>query len=65
MKLAPDRSIFYVQNEELSDDIKSKILQDQAEKKKLRVKKFESFVNSIEAGDSAETLIKRALDIGA
>lgn len=65
MKLAPDRSIFYVQNEELSNDIKSKILQDQAEKKRLRVEKFESFVNSIEAGDPAETLIKRALDIGA
>ena len=64
MKLAPDKSIFFVQNKELTDDLKTQILLDQEEKKNLRVSRFEEFVDSIEAGDSAETLIKRALDIG-
>lgn len=61
---APDRSIFYVQNKELDDDLKNKILNDQDAKKNLRVLKFEEFVSSIEAGDTAEVLIKRVLDIG-
>lgn len=61
---APDRSIFYVQNKELDDDLKDKILNDQETKKDLRVSKFEEFVSSIEAGDTAEVIIKRELDIG-
>ena len=61
---APDRSMFYVQNKELDDELRDRILNDQDEKKQLRVSKFEDFVSSIEAGDTAEVLIKRALDIG-
>ncbi len=64
MKLAPDRSIFYVQNRELDDELKEKILSDQTDKKRLRIELFDMFVDSIEAGESAETLIRRALDIG-
>ena len=64
MKLAPDRSIFYIQKEGLDDSLKDKILSDQEEKKRIRVSKFEYFVESIEAGQTAESLIRKALDIG-
>ena len=64
MKLAPDRSLFYSVNQELTDDLKDKILADQDAKKVLRVEKFEEFVNSIERGDSAEVLIRKVLDLG-
>lgn len=65
MKLAPDRSLFYSVNQELTNDLKDKILADQEAKKVLRVGKFEEFVSSIENGDSAEELIRKALDLGA
>ncbi len=40
-----------------------KMLEDQAEKKEARVAAFESFVDGIETGKTAEELIKKALDI--
>ena len=64
MKLAPDRNLFYVPGTEFDEAVKEKILADQDEKKRLRVEKFEMFVESIEAGCTAEELIKEALDIG-
>lgn len=64
MKLAPDRSLFYTVNMELTDELKDKILADQDVKKALRVGKFNEFVSGIEAGDSAEVLIRKALDLG-
>lgn len=64
MSKAPDRSIFYVQERKLDDELKAEIISDQEKKKVHRVAKFEEFVSSIEAGDSAEMLVKKALNIG-
>ena len=64
MSKAPDRSIFYVQERKLDDDLKAEIISDQEKKKVHRVAKFEEFVSSIEAGDSAEMLVRKALNIG-
>ena len=60
---APDKSIFYVQNCELSEELKKKILDNQDLKKAKRTASFDEFVNSIEAGMTAEQIIKQALDI--
>ncbi len=62
-KLAPSKAIFFTVNQELTDVIVKQILDDQEKKKALRVCEFEKFVNGIEAGDSAETLVRRALNI--
>lgn len=64
MSKAPDRSIFYVQERKLDDELKAEIISDQEKKKVHRVAKFEEFVSSIEAGDSAEMLVRKALNIG-
>lgn len=63
MNLAPSKALFYTIKSELTDDLMKKILDDQARKKEARVTAFESFVDGIESGQSAEQLIKRALDI--
>ena len=63
MKLAPSKALFYTIKKELTDDLRNKILEDQAAKKEKRVAAFESFVCGIEAGKSAEELVKAALDI--
>lgn len=44
--------------------MKAEIISDQEKKKVHRVAKFEEFVSSIEAGDSAEMLVRKALNIG-
>ncbi len=63
MKSAPSKALFYTVKKELTDDLTKKILEDQEEKKSARVAAFESFVNGIEAGQTAEQLVKKALDI--
>ena len=63
MKLAPSKALFYTIKEELTEDLTKKILDDQAAKKEARVAAFESFVAGIESGQTAEQLIKKALDI--
>ena len=63
MKLAPSKALFYTIKQELTEDLMKKMLDDQAEKKEARVAAFESFVDGIEAGKTAEELIKKALDI--
>ena len=63
MKLAPSKALFYTIKEELTEDLTKKILDDQAAKKEARVAAFESFVSGIESGQTAEQLIKKALDI--
>lgn len=62
-KLAPSKAIFYTVNKELTEEIISKILKDQENKKAARVAEFEKFVNGIESGKTAEELVRKALDI--
>jgi len=62
-KLAPSKAIFYTVNKELTEEIISKILKDQENKKAARVAELEKFVNGIEAGKTAEELVRMALDI--
>ena len=47
----------------MTDDVVERILSDQAAKKELRVQAFEWFTQGIEAGKTAEQLVKEALDI--
>ena len=63
LKSAPSKAIFYTIKKELSDDIVEQILSDQAAKKELRVQAFERFTQGIEAGKTAEQLVKEALNI--
>ena len=63
MKSAPSKALFYTINKELTVDLIKTILEDQAKKKEARVAEFERFVNGIEAGQTAEQLVKSALDI--
>ena len=63
LKSAPSKAIFYTIKTELTDDIVEQILSDQAAKKELRVQAFERFTQGIEAGKTAEQLVKEALDI--
>ena len=60
---SPSKAIFYTIHKELTDDIVEQIIADQTEKKELRVKAFEHFAEGIEAGETAEQLVKEALDI--
>lgn len=63
MKLAPSKALFYTIKNELTEEMIKAILEDQAAKKESRVAAFERFVSGIEAGQSAEQLVKKALDI--
>ncbi|WP_022765377.1 RecQ family ATP-dependent DNA helicase [Butyrivibrio sp. XPD2006] len=63
MKAAPSKALFYTINKEMTDEIKAQILKDQEQKKESRVAAFERFVDGIEAGKTAEQLVKEALDI--
>lgn len=63
MKSAPSKAIFYTVNKELTDDIVEKIMADQNAKKDARVMAFELFTSGIEAGKTAEELVKEALGI--
>ena len=63
MKLAPSKALFYTINNELTEELIKVILEDQAAKKESRVAAFEHFVSGIESGQSAEQLVKKALDI--
>lgn len=63
MKQAPSKALFYTVKEELTEEIVKRILVDQDTKKKARVEAFEKFVAGIESGQTAEQLIKKALDI--
>lgn len=63
MKLAPSKAMFYTIINELTDELLDTILADQEEKKRARVAAFESFVDGIESGQTAEQLVKKALDI--
>ena len=63
LKSAPSKALFYVTPKELTDEIVDTIMADQAAKKDARVKAFEKFTDGIEAGKTAEQLVKEALDI--
>ena len=63
MKSAPSKAIFYTIQHELTDELKDKILSDQQEKKELRLKEFEKFTEGIEAGKTAEQLVREELGI--
>lgn len=63
MKSAPSKAIFYTIKQELTDEIMQAILADQSEKKDLRVKAFEKFTDGIEAGKTAQELVREALNI--
>lgn len=63
MKSAPSKAIFYTTQNGLSDSIVESILFDQAQKKEARVKKFEEFTSGIEAGKTAEQLVREALNL--
>ena len=63
LKLAPSKAIFYMINKELTDSIVEQIIRDQDAKKELRVRAFEQFTDGIEAGKTAEQLVKEALNI--
>ena len=63
LKSAPSKAIFYTIKADMTDDIVEQILCDQTAKKELRVQAFERFTQGIEAGKTAEQLIKEALDI--
>ena len=63
MKQAPSKALFYTIKENLTEELAKRILDDQAVKKEARVAAFESFVAGIESGQTAEQLIKKALDI--
>lgn len=63
IKSAPSKALFYCIKEELTEELKETILNDQLKKKDARVAAFESFVNDIEAGMTAEEIVKKALDI--
>lgn len=63
LKSAPSKAIFYAVNKELTDDVIKTIISDQTAKKELRVKAFERFTEGIEAGKTAEQLVKEALNI--
>ena len=63
MKSAPNKAIFYTSKQELTDDLVNQILSDQEDKKEARVRAFEQFTAGIEAGRTAEELVKEALDI--
>lgn len=60
---APTKALFYTINDELDEDLMSRILNDQEEKKALRIKAFEKFTDGIESGKTAEQLVKEALNI--
>lgn len=63
MKLAPNKAVFYTVKQELTDEIVSDIISDQESKKTARVSAFEHFTNEIEAGKTAEQMVKEALNI--
>ena len=63
MRLAPSKALFYTIKNELNEELINTILVDQAAKKESRISAFERFVSGIEAGLSAEQLVKKALDI--
>jgi len=60
---APTRTLFYKTKDELPGSLVETIIEDQENKKQLRKNAFQSFVDGIEAGKTAEELIKVALDI--
>lgn len=63
IKSAPSKALFYSTKKELTEELIEKIMEDQTKKKNARVNAFESFVNDIEAGLTAEKIVKKALDI--
>lgn len=60
---SPTKAMFYTIKNELDDDIVEKIISDQEAKREKRMQAFAEFVDAIEAGENAETIVKRALDI--
>ncbi len=63
LKQAPSKTMFYTVKKELTEELVKEILKDQAAKRETRITAFESFVADIESGQTAEQLIKKALDI--
>lgn len=63
VKSAPDKAMFYISADDMSDDLVETILKDQQEKKDMRLDAFESFVTGIEEGKTAEELVKKALNL--
>ncbi len=60
---SPGKAIFYTINKELYDDIVEEIINDQQVKREKRMEAFMKFVTAIENDESAETIVKTALNI--
>lgn len=63
LQSSPSKCIFYTIKKELDDDIISRIMTDQQEKKESRMKAFAYFAEAIESGKDVEIMIKEALNI--
>lgn len=59
----PNKAIFYTAVDNLSDTVVQQIMDDQQKKKEARVRAFEAFSSAIEAGESAEEIVKSALNL--
>lgn len=59
----PSKAIFYTAVDELRDEVVQQILEDQQKKKEARVQAFEAFASAIEAGKTAEEIVRSALDL--
>ena len=60
---APTKAIFYAIDNELKDKIICDIMKDQLAKREKRRKSFGVFVDAIENEESAETIVKKVLNI--
>ena len=63
MKSSPSKGIFYTFGRELTDDVIDEIVSDQEAKKRARILAFDRFADGIEAGRTAEELVREALRI--
>ena len=63
LKSSLSKTIFYVVENELDDELVKKIIDDQENKKRARIDNFTSFVDMIEQGLSAEQIVRKTLDI--
>jgi ATP-dependent DNA helicase RecQ len=60
---APSKALFYTIKDELDEKILEMIMEDQYNKRKKRKTSFAKFAKSIEDKESAEVIVKRALNI--
>ena len=55
--------MFYTVKKELDDETVEKIMNDQQAKKDKRMREFTEFADAIESQESAESIIKKRLNI--